>query len=285
MVKIGHSITPIDFRSHVHPLLPVEVIDRAALFTRSNSDHFAAPQRPSFDYFLLMGNDRGTHTVDFIEIPARPGRLVRVRAGQAQSWSQDPGFEATLVLSSPGSSTPQPWFPGDPSFTDLDAEAATTADALISALANAQSGFDGDGATVRFMASLYDSLAALFDRSAQRATPTEASPTYVAFRTAIERDVSRRRDVAHYAKLIGYSERTVTRACLRATGQTAKQVLIGRLVLEAKRLLNRTDSPIATISEQLGFSEPTNFTKFFVRHAGSTPSEFRATRSSVWPDG
>ncbi len=280
MVKIGQSIVPVDFHSSTHPLLPVEVIDSDELFGRVASAHFELPQRPSFDCLMRMDAGHGTHTVDFVDVPARPGRFVRIRAGQSQSWEQRPGFEATLVLSAPGTSTPQPWFPGDPSFTDLDGETLATADALIAALERVQRSFEGDDASIRLMIALFDALAALFDHSAESGQPAGASPIYVAFRAAVESDVSRRRDVAHYAQLISYSERTITRACLRATGQTAKQVLISRLVLEAKRLLTQTDDSIAAISQSVGFTEPTNFTKFFVRHAGTTPSRHRSATTT-----
>jgi len=88
MVKIGQPITPVAFSSPVHPLLPVEVIDRAELLTRTGPTHFGVEQRPSFDYLMLMGSGRGVHTIDFVEIPARAGRLVRLRAGQSHVWGR-----------------------------------------------------------------------------------------------------------------------------------------------------------------------------------------------------
>lgn len=290
MVKIGqHSPplqprppapgdpAPVEFRSPVHPLLPVEVIDRDDLFDRIDPTDLGTAQRPTFDCILLTRSARGVHTVDFVDIPAAPGRLVRVVGGQAQTWDPDLDDGATVVLSSAGTSTPRPWFPGDPCHVDLDDDALATAVALIDALRRHQRGFDGADRTIRLLVSLYDALVALFERSARDRLPTETSELYVAFRAAVERDVTRHRDVAHYASQIGYSERTVTRACVRATGRTAKQVLIDRVVLEAKRLLARTDEPIGAIAEQIGFSEATNFTKFFARHAGVTPVAFRAS--------
>jgi len=37
------------------------------------------------------------------------------------------------------------------------------------------------------------------------------------------------------------------------------------------------DDPVATIARHLGFTEPTNFTKFFARRTGTTPADFRRT--------
>lgn len=84
---------------------------------------------------------------------------------------------------------------------------------------------------------------------------TPLPEAYVAFRNAIESELTYRHNVAEYARRIGYCARTVTCACQQATSQTAKRVLDGRLVLEATRLLVHTDTPAATISADLGFSE------------------------------
>ncbi len=286
MVKSGQRIMSVGFQSPVHPLLPVEVLGRRELVARVGPKHLASPQRLSFDCFILMASSGGTHGVDFVEIPARPGRLLRVRAGQVQSWDLGTDLDATLVLSAPGASTLQPWFPGDPAATDLDGPDLATATALIDALHHNQQRFKADAATIRLMVALFESLAALFDQSAGTSGPEGRSSVYLAFRSAIEADLAdpgalSDRSVAHYAQLIGYSERTLTRACQAATGQTAKQVLTGRLVLEAKRLLSQTEDSVTEIAVHLGFSEPTNFTKFFVRQAGATPRQFRTGRATI----
>lgn len=62
------------------------------------------------------------------------------------------------------------------------------------------------------------------------------------------------------------------------TGLTAKEVIDGRVTLEAKRLLAHTDLPVAAIAARLGFSEPTNLGKFLTRQAGASPGAFRATQ-------
>ena len=78
------------------------------------------------------------------------------------------------------------------------------------------------------------------------------------------------------AARLGYSPRTLTRACLAATGRSAKQVIDDRVTLEAMRLLAVTDDPIADIGRRLGFPEPTNFGRFFARETGQSPGNFRA---------
>ena len=48
-----------------------------------------------------------------------------------------------------------------------------------------------------------------------------------------------------------------------------------RLLLEAKRLLRYSDLPVADIADQLNFEDPSYFSRFFKKHTGFSPSEFR----------
>lgn len=275
MVQSGHeSIRPVDFASRLHPRLPVEVIDRSQLVTRVDPSQFGAPQRLSFPSLLLMNSDVGSHTVDFSEIPAQPGRLIQIRPGQIQTWDTSVDFDATLVLSDPLTTATRPWFPGHSAYCDLDEKGVATAHALVEILRRQQTHFDGDRATARIMTSAFDALVAVFDQAAG-VGETRLPEVYVAFRNTVENELTRRHDIVDYARQLGYSARTITRACQQATGLSAKQVLTNRLLLEAQRLLVHSESPAAAISALLGFSEPTNFTKFFVRNTAMTPSDFR----------
>jgi AraC-like DNA-binding protein len=93
----------------------------------------------------------------------------------------------------------------------------------------------------------------------------------------IEQGFDQRRSVEYYARRLGYSEKTLTRACLRAEGRTAKDMIDQRVVLEAKRLLAYGDSAITEVGSHLGFSEVTNFLKFFKRITGISPAAFRSS--------
>lgn len=276
MIENGQSrIRAVDFESRLHARLPVEVVERQALFARVGPELLIPPERPSFHLLVLMKSQRGSHTVDFTEIPSRPGRLIHVRPGQIQVFNTNVDFDATLVLSQPAMTSAHPWFPGHASYCDLDDDAMATAEVVIAALRRQQARFDGDQPTSQVMTNLFAVLLALFDQAQTDTDDTPLPEVYVAFRNAIENHLTQRHSVAEYARQIGYSARTVSRACQKATGQTAKRVLTGRLVLEAKRLLVHTERPAAAISAQLGFSEPTNFTKFFIHNTTQTPSAFR----------
>ena len=276
MVESGQpAIIAVSFATRRHADLPVEVLDRREIFERVGPERLTRPERPTFHELMLMRSGGGVHTVDFEAIEARAGRLVWIRPGQVQSWQTSADYEATLVLSRPSAPSVSPWFPGDRSFRDLDDEGMKLADALIEGIRAQQGTFVGSGSERRLMVVLFDALVALFDRTGTERHETRLPVAYTAYREAIEADLAASHDVTRYADRVGYSARTLSRACQSATGQTAKAVLTERLVLEAKRLLVHTDMPAAAIASELGFSEATNFAKFFSRHTGTTPARFR----------
>lgn len=282
MVRTGQTLRTVSFRSSIHPDLPVEVIERRDLFARMTPSHLERPQRPTFDALLLMRSDEVSHSVDFAEIPGRRGRLVLVRAGQAQTWDTRSAGDATLVLGEASSLSPRPWFPGDPAHCDLDEQEFATTCALIDLLRYQQARFAGGEPSIRLMVALFDALRALFDRAVDEQSTASPPAAYLAFRAAVEQEFTRFHDVEHYARRIGYSARTVARLCQHVAGQSPKRIIADRLVLEAKRLLTQTEMSIAEVSSALGFSEPTNFTKFFVLRASTTPGEYRRRHRS-WP--
>jgi AraC-like DNA-binding protein len=276
MVKTGQpEIQPVAFNSTVHPRLPVEVVRYAEVLERCGPHNMDAPHRPSFPVLILAHAAGGTHTVDFSEVSFEAGRMLRILPGQVHRWETALPVDATLVLSRSANGfahLPTPMAPSG----DLSPSSEATALALVDALRAEQLRFAGDAASVTLMTRMFSTLEALFTRAQKHEWPTQLPPLFVAFRAAVEQDLSVRNSVAHYAEQLGYSERTLSRACRQATGLTAKGLLVERLVLEAKRLLVHTDEPAASIANQLGFSEATNFQKFFVRCTGQRPSEFRA---------
>jgi len=101
------------------------------------------------------------------------------------------------------------------------------------------------------------------------------------FRQQVEAHFSSRHRVSDYSRLVGCSEKTLTRTTLAVAGVAAKAFLARRIALEAKRLLAHTSMPIAVISDQLGFDEATNFVKFFKRCVGCVPGDFRRSHSAA----
>ncbi|RYV51279.1 helix-turn-helix domain-containing protein [Pengzhenrongella frigida] len=108
----------------------------------------------------------------------------------------------------------------------------------------------------------------------------EPHPVARAFLTMVERSFATIHTVEAYAGALGYSSKTLERASVEATGLSPKQVIDGRLVLEARRLLAYTNLPVSRVGSRLGFVDPANFCKFFLRATEMSPGAYRASRQT-----
>ena len=104
---------------------------------------------------------------------------------------------------------------------------------------------------------------------------TQPQPVFFAFLAKVNDSFSVQRDAKWYANELGCSYRTLCRACKAASGETPKAIIDQRVATEARRLLAFTGDSVSDVADELGFSESTNFVKFFQRVSKETPESFR----------
>lgn len=95
------------------------------------------------------------------------------------------------------------------------------------------------------------------------------------FRELVEIHFRDHRPVSDYAEQLGMTLATLGRVCQEQLGMTALNVINARLMLEAKRELAYSSRSIKEIALDLGFSDEGYFSRFFRKHSGLAPSEFR----------
>jgi AraC family transcriptional activator of pobA len=78
-----------------------------------------------------------------------------------------------------------------------------------------------------------------------------------------------------YADKMNVSLLQLTQICKKGIGWTPKAMMQEKLLREAKRLLMYDSMSVKEISYNLGFTEPTNFVKFFQQHTKISPKNFR----------
>ncbi|MFG2590288.1 helix-turn-helix domain-containing protein [Streptomyces sp. NPDC048438] len=81
-----------------------------------------------------------------------------------------------------------------------------------------------------------------------------------------------------YARLLGCSVRTLTRAAQTAAGTGARQVIDARRLLEARRLLGHSGWTARAVAAHLGFPDAADFGRFFRNHTGLTPAAYTARK-------
>ena len=97
-------------------------------------------------------------------------------------------------------------------------------------------------------------------------------------REHIEQRFRLREPVAAHAAALGVSVSTLRAACAAVAGQSPNAMLDERALLEARRALLYSTLKVAEIAYGLGFADPAYFARFFTRHAGMPPSDYRRLR-------
>ncbi len=82
-------------------------------------------------------------------------------------------------------------------------------------------------------------------------------------------------DVATLAAHAGVSPRTFARRFRAETGTTPLQWLLGRRVLEARRLLESSDLPVEDVAWRCGFGTAASLREHFRRATATTPTAYR----------
>ncbi|WP_232234568.1 AraC family transcriptional regulator [Actinoplanes sp. N902-109] len=266
----------------------------AQLRARAGRPAPGTPQRPTFHHLLTVTRGTLWHTVDFTGHALTPGRWLWVRPGQVQQWGPLDDVDGTLVLFQPD------FLPPDSGAARLDDPYAPiryepTGDAahrLTDAIEHLARAFTSPGELPLevHQTVLRHLLAVLVLRLAHLGTPSgspapEPNDTFLRLRDAVERDFARTRRLEDYARALGYSTRTLSRATQAAAGVNAKEFIDRRVVLQARRLLAHSDDTAAQIAARLGFTSATNFSKYFHQRTGTTPIAFREAVQAGNGDG
>lgn len=101
----------------------------------------------------------------------------------------------------------------------------------------------------------------------------------MAFKSLVAKNYREHFNVQKYAEILNTSSQRLAQISATTLGKTPKEYIMEYVLTEARRLLNYTNESIKEISFALGFDEPTNFTKYFKKHAGISPSAYRQVRA------
>lgn len=110
---------------------------------------------------------------------------------------------------------------------------------------------------------------------ARPATTLRQDRRMAEFTALVERHFREGATLEFYAARLGITPTQLNNISRAAMGRTAKRIVHDRIYLEARRNLVFTTLTVNEIAGVLGFADPAYFARFFARHAGMSPSEFR----------
>lgn len=280
-----------------HPLLGVKRLSLRALFAGNGCaiDH-SEPHRLHFHVAILVTAGVSQHMVDFVPVALKPNDFLLLRAGQVHAFEKHHTLEGEIL-------TFTTEFLGALRYASAVGEIF---DAMFGVGPRVRFGEASAAYVRKWYAEFADELAArtrpfaearidsAFGLLAYRlASLEEFRPLFGGSQTAVpkivrefqallEESFLQQREPAWYADRLKVSVRTLNRQLVRTLKQTGKELIKGRVLLEAKRLLADPDVQVKTVAYALCFDEVANFSRFFHQNVGLTPKDFKS-KMPDWP--
>jgi AraC family transcriptional activator of pobA len=240
------------------------------------------PHRHAYHELIWVREGHGRHLIDADEVEFGPRTLTLIAKGQVHQFQRAEGVSAVVArFEDDWLASSRRWLFSGQSCTALRVpeDEAARFDALLDLLrVELERPAGPESAELRRHLLAAVLLWAQRWREGQLeeggATRTDLQ-LYQQFQEVLERDYAANHDAGHYAAELGVTTGTLSRLLTKLTGQSTKQLVQDRLILEAARLLRFSDLSIKEIAARLGFSDQFAFSKAFKRQRGEAPADFR----------
>jgi AraC-like DNA-binding protein len=272
------NIRTFDFKT-----LPIEIEVKDLQFTKELPKLLGQPHKANFYQIVWLTEGHATHRIDFREITIKANELLIISSGQVCEFDTISDYTGKMILFTSSFFT----------ITELDANFLYTSEILnpvnlnktvpacpqlagsIIALLDEELNKPGDDFQTGIAQSYLRILLLEAERQHSATYPPVINNVGQKFYNAVEEHFRENRSTEYYVALLGTNEKTLSKEVKALTGGTPKVYINSRIILETKRLLAYSGLSVKEIGHELGFDEPTNFNKYFRKHTGITPAQFR----------
>lgn len=265
-------------------LLGITMDTISELTARRSLDELTNPHRVEFYALILITEGNGYHYIDNKLYHCRPGTLLVLSPHQVHYFESTFQWEGYVVSFQDSEIFPIDKMEANYAITKAIRSIDIMSDMLDLVgrefvMLHEEVHTEGDIISSGLQRNLLQNiLYKIFFRSnysKQEVSRSKELEDFQIFNDAVEQYFSERHNVSEYIDDVRMSAKRLNSVCKKVKGVSAKQIIDARVLLEAKRLIGYTTTPISDIALGLGFNEPTNLAKFFRRHTNISPTEFR----------
>lgn len=239
----------------------------------------------NFFFILALERGSGTHEIDFVDYPVKDRTIFILRPGQVHKLQLQLGSRGFLV--------------------EFDSEFYHPTDEvsrhrLAKATARNFCEFESDrfGRLMGLLEDLFQELNAKqegyyhviqaslsiffveYVRQSHHPQVASTHKTFVqdrfdAFRELLIDRIAEFKSVSEYASLLNLSLYQLNSVTRTAVGKSASELINEQIILEARRYLLATPNQVKEIADLLGYDDISYFIRFFRKHTGYTPENYR----------
>lgn len=248
------------------------------------------PHNHDFYLLLYITKGGGEHVIDFRSYPISPGSFFLMTPGQVHSWKLKEGTDGYILFFLPAFYRMQSHdsnLLAFPFFHSLNAnphiivneEQRTIIDFVLAQMFHEFT--SGPKIDLRILRSYLEivllKLSSNFSIEELKDFTNSVSFKIRKLEQLIEKHYTKLKRPAQYADLMNLSPSYLNSICKQTLGKTLTEIISDRLILEARRLFSYSDLNVNQVASRLNFMDGSYFIRFFRKHTGKTPEQFKET--------
>lgn len=242
--------------------------------------------RHNFYFVLAIEQGEGTHEIDFTPYQVRDHSVFILRPGQVhrlELFARSTGFlmEFDLAFYQPRTTIGEPrWRKAvTKNYCGLDEGNYKALQIHLAGLLREYTGKqEGYLEAIRAELDLFFINFTRQSRDPKAATSSDngyIQDRFEEMSRLLETNISAMKKVSQYAGLMNLSSYQLNAITKASVDKTVTELINDQIILEAKRHLLATASPVKEIADLLGYEDSSYFIRFFRKQTGQSPDMFR----------
>ncbi len=254
--------------------------------------NIGTPHRHKYHEICFFSSGHGVHEIDFKKIGIQPFSIHFVAAGQVHLLSSSQDVTGRVLAFSPG----MLWDGSEDRKNTLErypfinpinniSNVYLTEKEFESIIRSVESlANDGDDWKFRSRFIIQNHIRIILEKcnfyisriyqENHKVNPLERN-IVSRYKNLVETHFRETHQVQDYSQMLNITPGHLNRYCKELFDITASEIILERLILEAKRLLLFTEKSSKWIAYHLHFEDPSYFSRFFKRKTGYSPLRFR----------
>lgn len=284
------ELPEINFDNQVNPKSFFDIVKIEDLLHRELNHDICKNHVVKFYVIFFVYEGKGHHSIDFVDYEYKKGTVLIIRKDQVHKFFSNARVKGYLLvfteefiishlnrmqalkamqLFNDSLSFPQIKFNNEEEFSDF-----TILIKHLESEYNIKDNFS-IGITRSVLHIVITKLFRIKSKNGQSVEKKKYLGEFLEFQKMVEEDCFKSKKVLYYAKKMGVSTKTLNNIAKNIVNVSAKAFIDERTIMQIKRLLISTDHSIKEIAYLAGFSDPTNFFKYFKKFTGKSPDNFR----------
>lgn len=279
-----------------------ETLDKSHFYYSGLKNHLAThkfiqkPHKHDFYIIVVFTQGSGSHTIDFKTFDVEPGSVFCLSPGQVHSWELSSETDGHILFFSAEFYTATflrkrlndySLFNAITAFPTLEIDSPEGREILFYFDKIDQEIKNPTWTTQNLLRNYVDTLLIFLYRynGSKTSFSKEEKLIHSQFQQLellIENDFKKHREASYYAEQMNLSMKQLNTLCKNAVAKTSSQLVIDRVILEAKRLLTHSDLNISEIAYELEFEDASYFSRLFKKKTSLTPEHFRKQLGTSW---